>query len=99
MFIQQKRLLKALQPDSESDVMRMNTYKFDDTGTTVKNDFSLNWYSWENIKEVHQDKDYLILYLDNLRGLVFRVEAMPDFRIFNELVCRKMNLEYVKHEV
>lgn len=35
MFIQQKRLLKALQPDGESDIIRMNNYQFDDTGITV----------------------------------------------------------------
>jgi hypothetical protein len=99
MFIQQKRLLKALQPDSESDVMRMNAYQFNDDGITVKNDFSHTWYSWGNIKEVHKDSDYLILYLDNMRGLIFRQEELPDSELLCELVSRKVSLENVKNEV
>lgn len=78
VFLQQKRLVKALQPDEDSDVMRLNTYIIETTGITVKNDYSNCWYSWDNVKSIHQDKDCFILYLDNLRGIVFNTDNLPN---------------------
>lgn len=98
MVIQQKRLLKALQPDNDSDIMRMNTYHLDDRGITALNDFSRSWYSWENIKEVHQDEDYLVLYLDNMRGIIFSLKELSNVEQLCALIYCKMESGHEKSD-